>query len=732
MLRNVALGLIVLLGSGRAWAQAEPAPTEAPDPKLLLKPKVRSAGQVPALDGNAKAYAEAKRALGRGQPAAALKALKGSSGRLLADREALLKGDALLALGDKAGAKAAYEQALLESQLPSVSIAAARGLITVFGQLKDRATQLAYVEALLLEPGVPKRAHLLLQKAEILRALGRGNEAAETAWRVLLDFPTASVAKSANQLLLELQKGGVKIPATSEKLELARIRNLIQASAYSEAEKAIAALEKKNPKLSRALDQRRAELFQRQRLRKDEQALLLKLYQSGLEPEEGPEVLFRLGQLAMAQDDDANAIKWFDELKAKYPKKKQTKEAQYLAGWIPYNKGEFAEATRRMLTFASDFPKAKQRSEALWFAGWSAYLGQDRGVAKRAWQQLIEEHPQSELVANARYWTGRIHQQAGEIDLAKNELREVLKTQPLSYYGFWSMARLEELGETTVLDAPPPVPGPATMRQALEVLGPDRPIGVDRAIALHQAKLTAEAQEELTAVESFLRGVKNFEGRTVVADMLSQLGAHYLAFRIGAAITADGGDLASGQPHAWRAWRHAYPRAYAPAVEEAGKTHQIDEDLVLSIMRTESHFRPWVKSGAGARGLMQLMPATAKQIGERAQNGRAHAARYQDPNSNVWLGSWYLKSLVERYSGQMPAAVGAYNAGPGAMDRWLTDFGGMELDEFVERVPYRETRRYIRRVMETYLIYQRLNGKPLPKLITKIDRLPVPNGAVEF
>ena len=196
----------------------------------------------------------------------------------------------------------------------------------------------------------------------------------------------------------------------------------------------------------------------------------------------------------------------------------------------------------------------------------------------------MQDHPTSSLVPHARYWLGRIHHKHGDLVAAKNEYREVLRAKPLSYYGFWSMARLGELGEVTVLEAPPPDPKKASLPQAIALLGADRPINVDRAIALHRAGLDRETLEELTAVDDALRKVRNTRGRTMLADLLHTLGAHHLAFRIGMRITDDGGDLETGEPYAWRAWRHAYPRAFEEHVDTASKQHEVDEDLILSLI----------------------------------------------------------------------------------------------------------------------------------------------------
>lgn len=692
----------------------------------------KTAGIEKPLPGSARPYAQAKKALARGRPQDALKALARSKFDLLRDREALVKGDALLALGRKKAAKKAYLEALENAQLEHTALLAARGLVNVLGQLEQRKKQLEYVELLLTYRRIARKPSLMWKKAEILRSLGRNEEAAVAAWRLMLDYPTARSAKSADRMLRELKRKGVKVPTTSDSLELSRINNLIRSRSFDRAESAMKVLEKRNKKLKKHLTRLRAKLFEKQRKRAEEREILEGLVKAGLEGLDGPEILFRLGRIGMATDDDKLALQWFDELEKRHPDSSEAAKGAYLAGWIPYNSGDYAESTKRMLVFAERRPKHSKTTEALWYAGWSAYLSGDDGRARRAFTQLMSDHPTSSLVPHARYWLGRIHHRNKDVEAAKAEYREVLSAKPLSYYGFWSMARLEELGEVPVLNPPPPKPKRATLTQAIKLLGADRPTSIDRAVALHREGLSSEVLQELQEADKALKKVRNTRGRTMVADLLHTLGAHHLAFRIGMRIANDGGDLVTGEPYAWRAWRHAYPRAFDRYVDNASKRHEVDEDLVLAIMRTESHFRPYVRSHAGARGLMQLLPTTARRIGKRDRSARVHASRFRKPESNIWLGTWYLRQLLERYDGQTPAAIGAYNAGPGAMDQWLDRFGGMPLDEFVERIPYRETRRYVRRVLETYMVYRRLDGKDPPQLITKLEKRAPPEDAVSF
>lgn len=730
--RRALVPLLLALSSPAGAAPQTQKADSAQDPAQRIAYKPHTADRLTPLPGTARPFADAKRLMARGEPAAALKALEGSRPGLLADREALLKGDALLALGKKEAAKAAYLEAIQLAQVESVALLAARGLVDVLGQLRDHEGQLAYVDALLTVKNIARRPNLAYSRAEILRSLGRYEDAAQAAWRILLDYPSAPVARNAERLLRGLKSRGVKVPVTTARLELARIRNLIQARSFTVAEQAIATLEKSNPDLKRALTMKRAQLFEKSRDKAKEAEILQGLLQEGLTDDDGPAILFRLGQLAMSADDDASALKYFDLLKDKFPKAKERREGQYLAGWIPYNAGDYAQSTQRMLAFAEDLPRSGRRTEALWWAGWASYLDKDYPRARRALLQLIQDHPTSEMLPAARYWLGRMRHNEGDAEQARQAYREVLKEAPLSYYGFWAAARLEELGETIVLDPPPPEAPPASLREVLARLGAGRPANLDRAVALHAADLEEETLEELGEAERALARVRDTEGRTLVADMLTQLGAHHLAFRTAMRITQDGGELQGGEPWAWRAWRHAYPKAFEGAVKGAEKAHEIDGQLVLSIMRTESHFRPYVRSHAGARGLMQLMPGTAKMIGRSAEGGRSHAARFKNPDSNVWLGGWYLKQLLGRYHDQIPLAAGAYNAGPRAMDRWLAEFDGMPMDEFVERVPYRETRRYMRRVVETLMVYRRLYGGDVPALVTVAKHEPPPETAVAF
>lgn len=168
-----------------------------------------------------------------------------------------------------------------------------------------------------------------------------------------------------------------------------------------------------------------------------------------------------------------------------------------------------------------------------------------------------------------------------------------------------------------------------------------------------------------------------------------------------------------------------WPRAYFPVTGLEKMTLPVPPELVLSIARRESEFNPVVISGAGARGLMQVMPGTAKlmapEIGEKYQLSRLTT----DPDYNAQLGAAYLAGLVAEF-GPSPVLVAVgYNAGPGRSRRWIEELGdpraaGVDVVDWIEHIPFRETQNYVMRVAESLAIYRaRLGGKPEPLRLTE-------------
>jgi soluble lytic murein transglycosylase len=161
-------------------------------------------------------------------------------------------------------------------------------------------------------------------------------------------------------------------------------------------------------------------------------------------------------------------------------------------------------------------------------------------------------------------------------------------------------------------------------------------------------------------------------------------------------------------------WRLAFPRAFPEFVVTQSKANRVPEALQWAIMREESAFNPRIESIANALGLTQMLVKTARRFSERSVSRET----LLDPGKNVELGSKYLSFLLDRYGGMPPLTIASYNAGEGAVDRWLREHGELQTDEFLETIDYDETRNYTKRVLSSFLTYAWLYGadRPVPEL----------------
>ena len=166
-------------------------------------------------------------------------------------------------------------------------------------------------------------------------------------------------------------------------------------------------------------------------------------------------------------------------------------------------------------------------------------------------------------------------------------------------------------------------------------------------------------------------------------------------------------------------WRIAYPRAYHPLIDDAASTEGVPASFVRAIAREESSFRPEAVSVAHAYGLMQIIRPTAQRVA-RPLGLPSDPGALRTPEVNVRIGARYVSGLRRRYDPQHALVPAAYNAGEGAVDRWLRERGDRALDEFIEEIPYDETRRYSRRVLQTWGIYAWLDEGQLPRWPTTL------------
>lgn len=173
-------------------------------------------------------------------------------------------------------------------------------------------------------------------------------------------------------------------------------------------------------------------------------------------------------------------------------------------------------------------------------------------------------------------------------------------------------------------------------------------------------------------------------------------------------------------------WEKAYPRAFDTPVEYYADQFGLEEEFIWSIMRAESRYKADIASPVGAKGLLQLMPNTSRQVARMLGDSHFHTDTLVQPEVNIRLGSRYLHRLSKKFEGNMALVAAGYNAGPHRVESWLVSFGHLEMDEFIDHIPFLETRNYVKKVIRNYGIYKQLYSKESKPMAWLKDGVGVP------
>ncbi|MCA2977359.1 MAG: transglycosylase SLT domain-containing protein [Myxococcaceae bacterium] len=575
-------------------------------------------------------------------------------------------------------------------------------------------------------------AEALLSRAYARLATGAGGEAAQDLRAIVLRFPTHPHAVQAMRLLSVERE-----PTFTFEEQLQRAQALAAQGAPSEALAQLDAIPPPTGKDARGAVARvalaRAQALLAKGRDADASAQLDLAIEQGRPSTASEAMMLKARRLMRAQEHE-KARATLLALSAAYPDAGTADDAAYLSGWLSLADGRAAQAVADFDAFEARYPNSKKRDEGRWFRAWALFRQGRLAEARDGLSALIDTFPRSSLVPQARYWStrfaqlGRLGQRsdtsaAGDgglitatrattdggvaIELA-SEYRDVALAFPGTLYSLLAAERMRELGaEAPRLFTEPPRP-----------LAPAPTPALALATELARAGLFKDAAEEVSRV---VGTVTTADGAMALGHALQHLGefgaAHGLAARWlwGQVYTAR-------RPEALALM---YPRAYRAVVEVQAAEVGLDPFLAWAIMRRESGFRPDVVSSADARGLMQIIPPTARQIAQELRRPTPAPDELYSPELNVRLGIWYLAALLERM-GHPALCAASYNAGPSAVSRWTTQRGALPLDEFIEEIPFKETRGYVKQVLADAHLYRALyGGAPAPLALT----LPTPRSS---
>ncbi|HET7464445.1 MAG TPA: lytic transglycosylase domain-containing protein [Longimicrobium sp.] len=321
----------------------------------------------------------------------------------------------------------------------------------------------------------------------------------------------------------------------------------------------------------------------------------------------------------------------------------------------------------------------------------------DGDCAARAWDEYVARYPRGEQTAQVAYEAGVRHERDGRSDRARAMYAAAIAADPTAYHAVRAADRLGVDPLAAVLAQPASWPaGPEDAGDAAGVVRRLRALDDAGADEAWQAELDAETRRLADRPYALL----------LVAEGVRDAGHTVPAIRLGRRLLEERG----GQ---WdeRLLRVVFPLAFRGVLMDEADRSGIDPWLLAGLVRQESSFDPDAKSWVGARGLSQIMPSTGEWLAPGAGVRNFTPELLQVPEINLRMGARFLRDQLKRYRGARDLALAAYNAGPGRADRWKRELGyGRDVDAFREKIPFAETREYVKVVIRNAELYRRLYG----------------------
>ena len=360
--------------------------------------------------------------------------------------------------------------------------------------------------------------------------------------------------------------------------------------------------------------------------------------------------------------------------------------ALYLLADLATDDGRDAAARVAWRELVTKYPRSSLAGASAFKAALVAYVDGDARAAAAEWDAAAKAYPRSAEAVPSRYWAGRAYARRGDTASARARWRDVMRDAPTSYYGVRAADRLGVAPWTPAPanDAPPAsaVVDSAMRRMAmLDSLGMAVEVGHERAALL--SRIEGEVGPMLAAGAAF-----------------RAQGQSSRAIALGLKAVALGADDA-------RAYRLVYPLLHRESLIAAAARARLDPALVAALVRQESSFNPRAVSPVGARGLMQLMPSVGRAIARTRRYPLWDEALLLEPTVSFDLGTAHLAGDLGRHR-DLTRALAAYNAGASRVRRWANKRGVADPEVFAERIPYVETRDYVRIVQRNVVMYRAL------------------------
>lgn len=364
--------------------------------------------------------------------------------------------------------------------------------------------------------------------------------------------------------------------------------------------------------------------------------------------------------------------------------------ALYLAGDLLADQGDWVGARSSFERVAERYPTTSYAARALLEIGTISWARGERAAAYQAFTQVATRYPQREEGSAGAYWAGRIEAERGDTATAHQRWRELITRVPHSYYAMTAARRLGQAAWAPTGPVTPPVVSDA-LRAAMGRSARLETLGMETEQRFEFDHLGAEADSSIEETIALAQALHDH------GQVARGLGVAQRAFSRGAERTP-------------ALYRLLFPVPHAEAFHAQVAERRLDPWLVAGLIKQESGFNPQARSGADARGLMQVLPSVGAQIARRLGLPGWNAARLYEPEMSLILGTHHLAEMLRQYPDPV-RVLAAYNAGGTRVRRWESRPGvGDDPELFLEMIPYLETRNYVRRVLRNAEFYRSLYG----------------------
>jgi soluble lytic murein transglycosylase len=419
-----------------------------------------------------------------------------------------------------------------------------------------------------------------------------------------------------------------------------------------------------------------------------------------------------------------------------YPDSGLADQAAYWIGYFYEQKDSTQKALDAYYALVTNYPDSKYAASAIWRIGHLYYWNSDFKNAA-TYLHLAQNYPLGEDSPRCHFFEAKALERLGSREGAVAVYKKLLGRFDHTYYAYRAQARLKSLGAPYSLGASfngedfsaalSNVDGEKTEElAAIMEIWEQTKIGDVAAESTQEARAHLAKYKELMSV-----GLPQYaadEARYLV-DITSELEKDSAQIKLGEMLVRSGEfrrpiifadrkikeAVFSGKPEALpkKIWELGYPRGYWPHVTREASKFKIDPYLVLAVIREESRFNAKAVSRSKARGLMQIMSKTGRGLAKNLDLRGYRTAKLYDPATNIKMGTCYLADLVDRFNDNAYLALAGYNGGPNRISRYVKSWyngnlGSVDVDEFIESIPVRETRLYVQKVMGSYFEYKRL------------------------